>query len=58
MKSQIALFFSDIPLTILGMLIFLIIFIVVMLWTYLRPESKEFYTKIERLPLNGEDGYE
>lgn len=58
MLSQGAKLFSDIPLTVLGMVIFLLVFMAVTLWTFFRPQSKQFYKEIENLPFSGEQNHE
>lgn len=58
MLSHVSKFFSDIPITVTGMMIFFFVFIAVALWTFFRPHSKTFYQQIEQLPFSGDPDYE
>ncbi len=58
MLSQGAKLFSDIPITVFGMFIFLLVFTAVTIWTFFRPQSKDFYKKIENLPFSGDQNNE
>lgn len=51
-------FFTDIPITLIGMILFMIAFFGVTAWTFLRSQSKEFYQKVANLPLTEEQQHE
>lgn len=46
--------FTDVPLSVVGMLVFIVTFSAISVWTLFRVHSKEFYQKIARLPLGKE----
>jgi hypothetical protein len=50
-------FFSDTPVSVFGMILFLIAFFAVTAWTFLRLDSRDYYQDIAKLPLteNGEE---
>ncbi len=51
-------FFTDIPLTLIGMALFMLAFLGVAAWTFFRSQSKEFYRKVGNLPLTEEQPHE
>ena len=50
--------FTDIPIVVVGMSLFLFAFISVFFRTFLRENSKAYYQKIANLTLNAEDNHE
>jgi cbb3-type cytochrome oxidase subunit 3 len=55
MLSQGLTYFNNVPLTVVGMILFFTVFLVVVLWTFGRSRSREFYEKLAEIPLN-QDG--
>ena len=47
-------FFTDVPLTIVGLALFVFSFVMVLAQIYLRRDSKEYYQKVAELPLQRE----
>lgn len=58
MLSHGLLFFTDVPITVVGMILFLAAFSGITAWTFFRVQSKEFYQKVAELPFNEEIGHE
>ena len=58
MLSQGLLFFNEIPLTLLGLLLFIFTFTGVTCWTFLRDASEPYYREIANLPLHEDIGHE
>ena len=54
MLSRGLLFFTDIPLTVAGMLLFFGTFITIAAWTFFRSGSLDFYQSVANLPLGEE----
>lgn len=50
--------FTDIPITIVGLLIFFVCFSGIAIWTFFRRRSREYYREISELPLNEGDANE
>lgn len=46
--------FTDTPLTVIGMGLFLFAFAMVVIWTF-RKNGKKFYSKVEKLPLEDDE---
>jgi cbb3-type cytochrome oxidase subunit 3 len=46
--------FTDTPLTVIGMILFLFAFAMVVMWTF-RKNGKKFYSKVEKLPLEDDE---
>ena len=46
--------FTDTPLTVIGMILFLVTFALVVMWTF-RKNSKNFYSKVDKLPLEDDE---
>lgn len=44
--------FTDTPLTVLGMLVFLVTFVGVVLWTFFRSQSGTYYGELAKLPFS------
>lgn len=51
MKQKALLFFTDIDLTLVGLMLFFSVFVGSILWVY-RKNSGQTYSYIEQLPLN------
>ncbi len=51
-------FFTDIPITLVGMILFMLAFLGITTWTFLRSQSKEFYQRVSNLPLIEENEHE
>lgn len=51
-------FFTDIPITLVGMILFMLAFLGITTWTFLRSQSKEFYQRVGNLPLTEEQSHE
>lgn len=51
-------FFTDIPLTIIGMVLFMLAFLGIAAWIYLPSRSKDFYQTLSYLPLIEEHEHE
>ena len=54
MLQQGLKFFTDGPVTVLGLLIFFLAFAGILSWTFFRAHSKSYYQKIAELPLQEE----
>jgi hypothetical protein len=54
MLSEGLKFFTDLPLTIMGLMIFLVAFMSITTWTLFRAQAKEFYQKVAEMPLREE----
>lgn len=50
--------FTDIPIVVVGMALFLFAFVSVFLRTFFRSNSKAYYQKIANLPLSNEHKHE
>lgn len=50
LRQQAATATSNVPLSVIGMLLFLAVFIGVVFWVF-RKKSKTFYQRMSRLPL-------
>lgn len=51
MLSAGLIYFTDIPLVLVGLMLFVFSFSGVTVWTFFRARSKEFYQKIAEMPL-------
>lgn len=49
--------FTDIPITVIGLLLFFMAFMGLLGWVFLRKGAKEKYKEISKLPLREEDGH-
>jgi cbb3-type cytochrome oxidase subunit 3 len=59
MLSQgIQQYFTGIPMTVVGLLIFFITFSAIGIWTFFRANSKEYYQNIAQLPLREGERHE
>lgn len=45
-------YFTDTPLTIIGLFIFFAAFTGIAIWTFMRSRSREYYRKMSEMPLN------
>ena len=55
MLSEGMKIFTDIPIVVVGMGLFLLAFVIVTARIFLRPNSKSYYRKIAEMPLKNED---
>jgi len=51
MLAQGLKFFTDVPLTVAGMILFITTFTVVSVWTLFRGGAKDHYQKLSQYPL-------
>lgn len=54
MLSRGLLLFTDIPMTVVGMILFMAVFTAVTVWTFFRFQSREFYQDVAEMPLREE----
>jgi cytochrome c oxidase cbb3-type subunit 4 len=58
MLSQGMKFFTDTPLTLFAMILFMMAFLGITVWTFFRSHSKEHYQKLAKQPLLEEPSHE
>ena len=57
MKQQGLAYFTDTYLTLIAMVIFMLVFVGMVAWTY-RRQAKEMYKKMAEMPLQEDQGHE
>lgn len=48
-------YFTDTPLTVIGLFIFITVFSGITMWTFMRRRSRQYYRKMSQMPLDEGD---